>query len=270
MLRRPPYLDGATLFHADHLRQRFTRHVHDEYALGVITRGVLGFDYRGSYHLAGTGEINLVVPGEVHDGHPALGETWSYRMFYLPPRRVCDIARQMGGGDALPFFRTGVIQDPALAVRVATLHRDALAPHHSALEIQSRLVALLAEWIRRYGETGRAPPSAPAVSPNLARVRDFLEACWQQKPALDTLAGLAALSPYHFLRAFTRQYGLPPHTYLLQRQVREARRLLDDGWAIADAAFAAGFADQSHLNRHFKRTLGVTPGQYRDAIGSSV
>jgi AraC-like DNA-binding protein len=97
-------------------------------------------------------------------------------------------------------------------------------------------------------------------------VREFLDDCWQGKPTLSELAAVVQLGPYQLLRAFVRSYGLPPHAYLIQRQLREARRLLDTGSSIADVAHSCGFADQSHLHRHFKRTWGVTPGQYRNFV----
>jgi AraC-like DNA-binding protein len=266
-LWKPQGIAGITMFRAEHFQQRFARHSHEEYALGVITSGVLGFQYRGEYVRAGAGEVNVVVPGEIHTGEPALGDDWGYRMFYIEPALMHDIARQLGRRDGhLPFFRAGVIKDPVLAATIAGLHVDLDAGRASELEAQSRLTTLLAAWIKRHGEAIRRAPLASNHTPDVARVREFLDDCWQRKPALSELAALAQLSPYQLLRAFVRRYGLPPHAYMIQRQLREARRLLDAGSSIADVAHACGFADQSHLHRHFKRTWGVTPGQYRNFV----
>jgi AraC-like DNA-binding protein len=266
-LWKPQGIAGITMFRAEHFQQRFARHSHEEYALGVITSGVLGFQYRGEYVRAGAGEVNVVVPGEIHTGEPALGDDWGYRMFYIEPALMHDIARQLGRRDGhLPFFRAGVIKDPVLAATIAGLHVDLDAGLASELEAQSRLTTLLAAWIKRHGEAIRRAPLASNHTPDVARVREFLDDCWQRKPALSELAALAQLSPYQLLRAFVRRYGLPPHAYMIQRQLREARRLLDAGSSIADVAHACGFADQSHLHRHFKRTWGVTPGQYRNFV----
>ena len=71
------------------------------------------------------------------------------------------------------------------------------------------------------------------------------------------------MSPFALLRAFRAETGLPPHAYLNQIRVRLARRLLDDGLAPAVVAAEAGFADQAHLTRHFKRVVGVPPGAYQ-------
>lgn len=261
---RPAGMPAVTLFRADHIQQKFSRHTHDEYALGVVTKGVLGFDYRRARHLAGQGEINLVVPGEAHTGQPELGESWSYRTFYIQPALMREIAREHGRrNETLPYFSAGVIQDPVLAAEILRLHAVLRDETLLPLESQSRIRQLLMMWLVRHAEKNRATVRQSAHSPGVARVREFLDDCWEHKPGLQELAARAQLSPYQLLRAFIRQYGLPPHAYLIQRQVREARRLLDRGMTIVDAAAAAGFADQSHLNRQFKRSWGVTPGQYR-------
>jgi AraC-like DNA-binding protein len=262
-LLKPAMLDGVTLFSADGFRQTFARHTHDEYALGVITQGVLAFDYRRCSHLAGPGEINLVVPDEAHTGEPALGNEWSYRMFYLEPSLVQDVARQIGRrASGLPFFAAGVLHDPVLAKDILALHDDLCDERISALESESRLIAVLVHWLRRYAERQPIVAELGARVREAERVREIIEEGWKEKPSLRRLAAEVDLNTYQLLRAFVRRYGMPPHAYLLQRQLREARTLLDGGSSIAEAAFAAGFADQSHLSRHFKRTWGMTPGAY--------
>jgi AraC-like DNA-binding protein len=82
-------------------------------------------------------------------------------------------------------------------------------------------------------------------------------------PSLDDLALATEMSPFALLRAFRDETGLPPHAYLTQLRVRLARRLLDGGMAPAAVAAEAGFADQAHLTRHFKRIVGVPPAAYQ-------
>jgi AraC-like DNA-binding protein len=98
------------------------------------------------------------------------------------------------------------------------------------------------------------------------RARDYIEACYDENISVRKLASIACLSPFHFIRVFQAQTGMPPHAYLMQTRVRKAKALLARGRQIVDAAYETGFVDQSHLTRHFKRTLGYTPGQYRNSI----
>jgi Helix-turn-helix domain/AraC-like ligand binding domain len=69
------------------------------------------------------------------------------------------------------------------------------------------------------------------------------------------------------MRAFRAETGMPPHAYLNQLRVRQARVRLDRGLPPAEAAAKTGFADQAHLTRHFKRVVGVPPGAFQRARG---
>jgi AraC family transcriptional regulator len=79
------------------------------------------------------------------------------------------------------------------------------------------------------------------------------------------MAAVARLSAYHFARQFKRATGLPPHQYLILRRVERAKQPLQGGGdlSLAEVAAGAGFSDQSQFSRHFKRLVGVTPGQFR-------
>ena len=82
------------------------------------------------------------------------------------------------------------------------------------------------------------------------------------------MAALVRLSTYYFARQFRRATGLPPHQYVVARRVERAKQLLQTGsdLSLAEVAAHAGFSDQSQFSHHFKRTVGVTPGQFRTRI----
>ena len=79
---------------------------------------------------------------------------------------------------------------------------------------------------------------------------------------LAELARAAGVSRHRLSRLFRAAYGMPPHRFQLARRLERARRLLEHGVPVAEAALTTGFFDQSHLHRHFRPTLGMTPGQY--------
>jgi len=97
----------------------------------------------------------------------------------------------------------------------------------------------------------------------LLRSRDFLESHFDAPVTLEQLSAQAGLSSFHFLREFKRFFGMPPHQYQRQVQVRRAKELLARGVSIAAVAADTGFCDQSHLNRVFKSFTGLTPGQFK-------
>jgi AraC family transcriptional regulator len=96
-------------------------------------------------------------------------------------------------------------------------------------------------------------------------VVEYIEGHLDAGVTLEQLAAVARLSPYHFARQFKRATGMPPHQYVIARRVERARQLLQGGddLALAEVAAHAGFSDQSQFTRHFKRLVGVTPGQFR-------
>ncbi|MCY9665536.1 helix-turn-helix transcriptional regulator [Paenibacillus alginolyticus] len=79
---------------------------------------------------------------------------------------------------------------------------------------------------------------------------------------MGALAAAAHVSSSHLVRLFREAMGLPPHQYVLQERIRKAQQLLLGGNAIHDVAVTLGFSDQSHLHRHFKRIIGVTPREF--------
>ena len=80
---------------------------------------------------------------------------------------------------------------------------------------------------------------------------------------LAKLAALTGLSVWRFSTVFRQHLGLPPHRYICDQRVRLAQALLRQGMPVASAANEAGFYDQSHLARCFKRVCNMTPGQYQ-------
>jgi len=268
-------LPGLDLLRARYTRQVFSRHFHEGYALGVIEGGALRFRYLGRDHVAARGAVNLVAPGETHDGRGAgdAGDAgWAYRMFYLDP----DIVRMAGEEaglphGALPDFASGVLDDPELAAAIDALHRDMerAGPCMPTLAQEIRLSAVLARWITRHA--AQRAPAARALRADgepvaVRRARDYLDAHCADDVRLADLAGVACLSPFHLARAFAAAVGLPPHAYLVQARVRRARGLLAAGSTPAEAAAAAGFADQSHLTRAFRAQVGVTPARFRKML----
>lgn len=266
-LWRVPQLGDLTALRASYVSHSFARHTHDEFAVGVIEQGALGFEYRGGRLVAPPGSINLANPDTPHTGYPASQAGWSYRMLYLHPdilqRTASDIAGRPRG---MPFFQAGVIHDAALAQAIGQLHRAIELGPAALLEQEGGLLGILARLIGRHADD-RPQPIAVGQEPRSIRViREYIEECYAEDISLAALAGLAGLSPYHLTRVFRQATGMPPHAYLLDVRIRRARQLLRQGQPLAETAYATGFVDQSHFHRQFKRVVGVTPGQYRNFL----
>ena len=255
---------GVDLLRARFVTHRYNKHAHETFTFALIEAGIEEFSYGGSLLRAGPGGVALLNPDMVHDGQAGTATGWAYRVLYPDPGLVSEVAADLDWRRGTPSFPETVVYDP----RSARLLRGAhvAAEHGDRLASSSLLRAALAGLLRAHGRPGdragvpRNPGRSPAA---VGAVSDLLAGSLADPPSLDDLALATGMSPFALVRAFRRETGLPPHAYVNHLRVRLARRLLDGGVAPAEVAVRAGFADQAHLTRHFKRVVGVPPRAYQ-------
>jgi AraC family transcriptional regulator len=135
------------------------------------------------------------------------------------------------------------------------------------LAAESLANLLAVHLIRHVSAPRRLERGRDGVLPRgrLRAVEEYIEEHLDGCPTLAQLAAVVRLNPYHFARQFKAATGLPPHQYVILRRVERAKQLLQAGTdlSLAEVALRAGFSDQSQFSRHFKRLVGVTPGQFR-------
>jgi AraC-like DNA-binding protein len=261
---------GVDLLRARFVTHRYGRHAHETYTVGVIESGVEEFDYGGQLLRAGPGAVATLNPEVVHTGQAAVPDGWSYRVLYPAVGLMTAIAGELGGDGGTPTFPETVIYDARSArllraAHLAAEHGDRLA---SSSLLRAALAGILAAHASGAGDgDGRRHPRHGSAA--VRAVQDVLADRLADPPSLDELARATGMSPFALLRAFRAETGLPPHAYLNQLRVRLARRLLDTGLPPADVAAEAGFADQPHLTRHFKRVIGVPPRAYQRERGTA-
>lgn len=255
-------LPGLDLLRARYIRHTFPRHSHEGYVFGAVTHGIEDVGLPGGTVHAGPGSVVMINPEVPHTARAGVPEGWVYATLYPSARVINDIAADATGVRGTVGFGETSVADPYAARLIAEIHRA--AEEGNALAADSVLRILVARLVDRHGRVlpvSRTARSAGARDAD--RARAVLEERMARPPTLEALAAELGTSPFALLRAFRKQYGMPPHTWLTDARVRRARRLLDAGGAPADAAVAVGFTDQPHLNRHFTRIVGVPPGAYR-------
>lgn len=251
------WLPGVELFHADFSGQPFGRHSHDAFAIGAILHGVGGYQCRGARHALPAGTLSLMNPEEPHTGY-AESPRLVYRMLYVEESRL----PRLLGRKRLPrgFAELNPRDDGAVATALGRLAAE--FERGDALAVESELLGLLELVFTRHGGLREAGP-APRDGGVTERLRDYLETHYREALSLEALAAQLQRHPRHLIEAFRRAYGVPPHTYLLQRRIAEAKRRLLAGARLADLAVELGFYDQAHFSSTFRRFTGVTPGHYR-------
>jgi len=254
-------ISDLELIHAHYLNHTFPRHLHEEYVIGIIVRGVEAINYRGMVYVAPVGSLILINPGELHSNYSINGRGFTYRMFYPSTRLLKQINFDVTGKEDSPLFSTPVIKQSDIFHSLLRLHIK-LEHTNSALEQESEFISVMARLIARHASADIT--SLPFISEHryIKIAREYLESHYTENVSLRQLASISNISPFHLLRTFHEEIGLPPFEYQTQLRISHAKKLLRDGWSIAETAAESGFADQSHLTRHFKRIVGITPGKY--------
>ncbi|GAA2334198.1 AraC family transcriptional regulator [Streptomyces cuspidosporus] len=257
---RPRVPGVVEVFHAHFTEHAYPMHVHDVWTLLIVDNGAVRYDLNRRECGTPGDTVSLLPPQVPHNGSPATPQGFRKRVLYL------DLP-QLDEGLIGPAVDHPDMADPLLRRRVGRLH-SVLAHPGDELEAESRL-ALIGERLRGH-LLPRLAPRPPKPDRGVAHsLRELLDERLLHGVTLDDAAKLVHAHPTHLVRAFSTAFGIAPHQYLMARRVDRARRLLLDGRPPAEVATAVGFYDQSHLTRHFKRFIGITPGRYaRTAAGA--
>lgn len=257
-----PYLEVRTTLKST---QPYAEHFHSAFSFGLILEGGTCFMLMGQAHEALKGDIALIAPGLPHSCNPLHGKARSYLMAYFD---ATWFARNICGplGIAETYEVTlPVVRDPALFQQgIAAME----AFCSGADDAEMRFAALFTQLQRGYGCLANCAEPA-------GRKRDYPLAADSAPMAegnglpdtghapVTSLAHRAGLRRESFSRAFRRATGLPPRAWLHCLRLEKARAMLRQGKSIAEAALAAGYADQSHFHRMFVKFYSVTPGCYQ-------
>ncbi len=238
----------------------YDTHRHETYGVGLTLWGAQSFHYRGALRTSRGGQVMVLHPDEAHDGHAAndrggVDAGFAYRMLYVDPAAV---SLAIGGNP--PFVPEVVADDPVLA----DLLREAFADFPQSLEplaIDAVVERLAGRLAARSDDRPRARGAAVAHRA-VARARDFLAAESHRTVASEELEAATGLDRFALSRHFRAATGTSPHRYQVGRRLARAQKMIAEGAALSDAAAATGFADQSHLTRHFAARFGLTPGRW--------
>jgi AraC-like DNA-binding protein len=256
---QPADLPGVEILLADHCAHLW-RVYHETYtACTLLDCRETVWAYRRKIHSAAQGGIMLMEPGEIHVtkrlAHPV-----AFRVLLLKPALVDDAAHELDVRRGQPPLKGASVDHPRFFEAFAGFH-ESVENGADLLEKQSRLAACVRLFLEHCTES-RPPPGRRPARAALLRVRDYVREHHADNLSLSELCAVSGLSRYHLVRAFAAEFGLPPHAYQTQVRLSRARSLIQAGAPLSAVAAATGFADQSHLTRHFRAQLGLTPRRY--------
>ncbi len=253
-IRFGPGAEGIERLEACFRGRAFSPHRHDTYAIGITLAGVQSFRYRGEQQHCLPNQYHILHPDELHDGAAGTEEGFAYRIIYLDPRLV----QQAQPGFPLPFARSPVVDASRLPFRIEsdTWDIDAEIDDIARIDLVVALVDLL---VAASNDRSRPDPLACAA---VSQVSELIAACPSRRHSMTELERLSGLDRWALARQFRALFGTSPSRFRNLRQLDHVRRLLRAGTSLAEASSEAGFADQSHMSRHFKRAYGLTPAAW--------
>ena len=234
-------------------RTRTARHDHDYACLDLIIRGIASDSYRRVARVAPTGSVLYYAPGESHTW--ACGDHGARLLHLIIPSKMLIQPRGRVGEDGCDLSAT---RAPAIAFQILPEYR--CGDTSSGLAIESLCSELLAEVFEL--------PCSESQPPRWMRqVTELLHDAPDGRIDLQFIAAEVRVHPGHLARSFRVWNRCTPGQYLRHlRLSRAAVQLANSRFPLVQIALDAGFADQAHFCRDFKRYFGVTPGTYRSTM----
>lgn len=262
---RPVDVEGVLLM-AGHTNA-YAIEPRNEYVFGAIRDQQMRAKRGPGRWLVGPGEVLAWDPSTSHSGTAVGDRPWSAALMIIDIDAIAALTADQDFSTTVDLsFPEPVLSDPHLADTFLRLHA-ALETAITRLERDERLTQWLQAVIARSGATGPArPPLSHRDDRALRAALGYLGDQSERNISLDELAAAAGIGKFRLLHLFRERTGLPPHALQIAHRIRRAQHLLETGHSIAEAAAASGFADQSHLHRHFRRSLGMTPRNYQTRI----
>lgn len=252
---KPSLLSDTAFENIAHLTNTFSCHFHDTYAIGITHHGMFKSLHEHKITQAYERTTRIINPGEIHGGD---SYAWQYTNFYPSVELLSTLYEQMYGEKKMPIFEKHIIDDDELFRRLMAFFQTVYA-HEESMLLESKLIDALSYLIVHYARKATLYPFTCKDPKAMSMVIEYIHENIESDISLDTLASTANVSKYHFLRLFKNHTGLTPHQYIIAGRVCRAKTLVIKGESLSQVALQAGFSDQSHFIRSFRKIYGYSP-----------
>lgn len=258
-IARPVGLEGIEIHTGRAPADARSARIHPDYLLFVAT-GTPTIRVECNRKAARIPEGSLLMVEPERSLEISASHDYTYRGIFISPEAMRQLFALRGEDPRNTIAFPRLFADDAGAIQTFLTVHGTLEKAITAVDVH---IVMLRMFLVMSGRALLKRVSGGAVRRAVIdRVRELIIEAHPGRLTLDQLSRRIGMSKYALVHAFTREFGIPPHTYQTYLRVKRARTLIREGCAISDVALAVGFADQSHLNRHFKRFLGYTPGVY--------
>lgn len=248
-------------YHLGGIVQKFPNHFHDYYVIGFIEGGRRHLCCKKKEYDVGAGDLVLFNPKDNHYCGPINGEILDYRALNIPSEVMVQAVKEITGQEFIPYFHQNVVFHSDIAPAVSSVFTAILEGAPKLYKEETfffLLEQILQEYVTPFEEVNITEPEE-----QIQILCQYIEEHFAENVTLDELLTMTKFGKSYLLRAFTAQVGVSPYRYLQNIRLDRARKFLEEGKTPVDAAYLAGFSDQSHFTNFFKEFTGLTPKQYQ-------
>jgi len=231
------------------------KHSHEVHHISIRLRGNSIQTYGNKSITRLPSSTEFYCPGDIYSNHYLVPEVRSLNIDFLPGYNISSFRNWFGTAN-----RSFVVNDPALRCLFPKLYSEFRQPDElSALAIEGLVMALVA-WLLR-GNVGN-PVGKPPLW--LQQAEDLIRGRYAEHLTLADISGAVGIHPIYLARQFRRFHKCSIGEYVRQLRIEFAmEQISKTNRPSSDLALAAGFSDQSHFSRTFRKLTGFTPSQFQ-------
>lgn len=257
---------GVDLFKSEYQNFEFPPHFHDYYVIQVVDDGDNSFYCQGKKYAVDNSQVVLINPGEVHTGCTEKNRVLKYRSFYPTAENWKNFIGESSGinTDTVSFrFRSTAVKDIKTISKIRSLYSS--VETENLLEIQESYDAVLTDLLTKHIDRNFSlDEDFRRYTQTIKTAKEYIQDHLDQKLLLEDISKEVHLSQFHFLRIFKQCTGMSIHQYILSMRVEKAKtELRRSKRHLNEIGFNAGFIDQGHFCKTFKKLTGLTPSDYR-------
>lgn len=227
-------------------------HLHQELSIGCIEKGATHLNVNGSDYFIQEKEAVIIYPFVSHRCQPVDIQNWEFTMIYIDGDFCREVLTHMDTGHSIGIKKLGDTEFNKIKSLSRYLKSDE-SSYSKETELISTLIEIFAFCdIEIKLETDE----------KINRIKEYLEENFLEAIQLGAMEQQFNINKFSLIRSFSKRFNTTPNAYQLQLKINYGRQLLKGSGNIADIAANAGFYDQAHFTREFKKAYGVTPLQY--------
>lgn len=238
----------------------YKNHVHEELSLGIVQRGSTNLNVYGKDYCINAGEAIIIYPFVSHMCRPVDLNDWSYTMVYVDPVFIKGLLEYRKASDLIGIIKLNKNAFIEIKKLVDILKSD-VDRFIKEVELTSLLIDLT-ETVDIHIKMNTEQP----MNQTITDLKFYIDSHFLETLCLDELESRFNANKFAMIRNFKSLFNTTPSAYQLQLKINHGKSLLKHSDDIVNIALNAGFYDQAHFTKEFKKAYGITPLQYYKSI----